>query len=44
MHYERLTRWQLEEMPARADIVIPIGPNQRPLWNFPERGGGRPQA
>jgi len=30
MHYERLTRWQLEEMPARADIVIPIGPDQRP--------------
>ena len=29
-HYERLTRWQLEEMPARADIVIPIGPGQRP--------------
>jgi len=30
MHYERLTRWQLDEMPARADIVIPIGPDQRP--------------
>jgi len=30
MHYERLTRWMLEEMPARADIVIPIGANQRP--------------
>jgi D-glycerate 3-kinase len=30
MHYERLTRWMLEEMPARADIVIPIGADQRP--------------
>jgi D-glycerate 3-kinase len=29
-HYERLTRWQLDEMPGRADIVIPIGPDQRP--------------
>jgi len=31
MHYERLTRWMLEEMPGRADIVIPIGPDQRPI-------------
>ena len=31
MHYERLTRWMLEEMPARADIRIPIGEDQRPL-------------
>ena len=31
MHYERLTRWMLEEMPARADIVIQIGADQRPL-------------
>jgi D-glycerate 3-kinase len=31
MHYERLTRWQLEEMPGRADLVIPIGPDQRPV-------------
>lgn len=30
MHYERLTRWMLEEMPGRADVVIPIGPDQRP--------------
>jgi D-glycerate 3-kinase len=30
MHFERLTRWMLEEMPARADAVIPIGPDQRP--------------
>jgi D-glycerate 3-kinase len=30
MHYERLTRWQLEEMPGRADIAIQIGADQRP--------------
>jgi len=30
MHYERLTRWMLEEMPARADVVIEIGLDQRP--------------
>lgn len=30
MHYERLTRWMLAEMPARADVVIEIGPDQRP--------------
>ena len=30
MHYERLTCWQLEEMPARADILIPGGLDQRP--------------
>lgn len=31
MHYERLTRWMLAEMPARADITIAIGPDQRPV-------------
>jgi D-glycerate 3-kinase len=31
MHYERLTRWMLEEMPGRADLVIEIGPDQRPI-------------
>ncbi|MXO58280.1 kinase [Altererythrobacter salegens] len=31
MHYERLTRWQLEDMPERADILIEIGPDQRPI-------------
>lgn len=31
LHYERLTRWMLEEMPARADVVIPIGADQRPV-------------
>jgi D-glycerate 3-kinase len=30
MHYERLTRWMLEEMPARADMLIEIGADQRP--------------
>ena len=30
MHYERLTRWMLQEMPTRADVLIPIGPGQRP--------------
>jgi D-glycerate 3-kinase len=29
-HYQRLTEWMLAEMPARADIVIEIGPDQRP--------------
>ena len=29
-HYERLTRHMLEEMPGRADVVIEIGPDQRP--------------
>ena len=29
-HYERLTRHMLAEMPARADVVIPIGPDQKP--------------
>ena len=30
-HYERLTRHMLAEMPARADVVISIGPDQNPL-------------
>jgi D-glycerate 3-kinase len=25
-HYERLTRWMLEELPGRADVVINLGP------------------
>lgn len=29
MHYERLTRWMLKEMPARADILLPLAPDQR---------------
>lgn len=31
MHYERLTRWTLEEMPARADVIFAIDEDQRPL-------------
>jgi D-glycerate 3-kinase len=31
MHYERLTRWMLEEMTGRADITIPIGVDQKPV-------------
>ena len=31
MHFERLTCWQLAEMPARADIVMDIGPDQGPI-------------
>ncbi|MEN7536849.1 kinase [Aurantiacibacter flavus] len=30
-HYERLTRHQLAEMPARADVLFEIGSDQRPL-------------
>lgn len=30
-HYERLTRWILEEMPERADWVIPLDADRRPL-------------
>ena len=29
-HYERLTRWILAEMPARADVVFPLGPDRSP--------------
>jgi D-glycerate 3-kinase len=28
MHYERLTRWMLKEMPSRADILLPLAPDQ----------------
>lgn len=30
-HYERLTRWILEEMPARADWVVPLKPDRTPV-------------
>jgi D-glycerate 3-kinase len=30
-HYERLTRWMLEEMPARADWLIPLDADRTPL-------------
>jgi D-glycerate 3-kinase len=29
-HYERLTRWILEEMPARADLVLRLDADRRP--------------
>jgi D-glycerate 3-kinase len=29
-HYERLTRWILEEMPTRADVVIALDAQRRP--------------
>lgn len=30
-HYQRLTEWMFEEMPARADILIEIDRDQRPV-------------
>ena len=30
-HYERLTRWILEEMPGRADWVVKLNPDRRPV-------------
>lgn len=30
-HYERLTRWILAEMPARADLVLHLDADRRPL-------------
>lgn len=30
-HYERLTRWILAEMPARADLTIPLGADRTPV-------------
>lgn len=30
-YYERLTRWILEEMPARADWVVPLRPDRTPV-------------
>jgi len=40
MHYERLTRWMLKEMPPRADILLPLGPDQR-IRAVRIRAGGR---
>lgn len=31
LHYERLTRWILEEMPGRADLVVRLGPDREVL-------------
>ena len=30
-HYERLTRWILEEMPSRADWVVKLNPDRSPV-------------
>lgn len=30
-HYERLTRWILQEMPGRADIVVALDKDRRPV-------------
>jgi D-glycerate 3-kinase len=30
-HYERLTRWILSEMPARADLIFPLAPDRTPI-------------
>lgn len=30
-HYERLTRHMLSEMPGRAEVLVAIGPDQRPV-------------
>lgn len=30
-HYERITRWMLDEMPARADATVTLGPSREPL-------------
>ena len=34
-HYERLTRWALETLPARADVLIELAPDRRPRWVRP---------
>lgn len=34
-HYERLTRWILEEMPERADWVIPLTADRSPVPSTP---------
>jgi D-glycerate 3-kinase len=30
-HYERLTRWMLEELPGRTDLTVRLGPNRKIL-------------
>ena len=37
-HYERLTRWILEEMPHRADLVFELNPAHRIERVIPSRG------
>ena len=34
-HYERLTRWILEEMPPRADLLVRLGENREVLEPIP---------
>ncbi|HEV2531584.1 kinase [Phenylobacterium sp.] len=36
-HYERLTRWILDEMPARADRVFALDAERKPLLNLSRR-------
>jgi D-glycerate 3-kinase len=31
MHFERLTRFMLEEMPGRADAVVHLGADHAPM-------------
>ena len=35
-HYERLTRWILEEMPGRADWAIRLNPDRTPVPLTPQ--------
>lgn len=41
-HYERLTRWILEEMPARADLVVRLGAGRQVLGISPPSPGPAP--
>jgi D-glycerate 3-kinase len=34
-HYERLTRWALETLPARADVLVELAPDRTPSWVRP---------
>ena len=31
-HYQRLTEFMLDEMPARADVLVEVGRDQNPVW------------
>jgi D-glycerate 3-kinase len=37
-HYERLTRWILDEMPTRADLVLRLDADRSPACRGPGRG------
>ena len=43
-HYERITRWILAAAPARADLVVPLGPDRRPLGGPVRPGSPAPPA